>query len=61
MLEYAIDSIIVRVGWYFSIIVRNTVILFGVDNRIMKIIAKQYYHDINIIAVLNQKPLDFIV
>ena len=61
MYYYRYATIRTDSGRYFGIIVRNTEILYGDNNRIMKILMKRYYCDINIIAVLNQKPPDFIV
>ena len=39
----------------------NTAILLGDDNRIVKILMKQYYRNIDVIIVLTQKLSDFIV
>ena len=58
MLEYAtMNSIKAGVFQYYS----NTSIFFRDNNHIMKILVKRYYRDINIIMILIQKLLDFIV
>ena len=39
----------------------NTAIFLGDDNRIVKILMKQHYRNIDIIIVSTQKLSDFIV
>ena len=41
-----------KVGLCSIPVYTNTAVLFWSDNRITKIIVKQYYHNIDIIAIL---------